>query len=162
VFPGTNGRPAETRFVWVGDGSQVLRQGARNHTGSIWPVRGPRGGERGFGPVAIAYGECQFIAVPTTSLHWKGRTDSWRSSATVWECQAPSSPKPRIETRFGDCWRHQRTVRKNARISLANSAGCSRAGKCPPRSILVQRVIFPYMHSASDRGGRRKSFGNSA
>ena len=58
--------------------------------------------------------------------------------------------------------RDQRTVRKNARISFASSSGCSRAGKCPPRSIFVQRVMFPYMRSASDRGGRRNSFGNSA
>ena len=58
--------------------------------------------------------------------------------------------------------RDQRTVRKNARISFASSSGCSRAGKCPPRSMFVQRVMFPYMRSASDRGGRRNSFGNSA
>lgn len=60
------------------------------------------------------------------------------------------------------CAPDQRTVRKKARISSASSSGCSSAGKCPPRSIVVQRVMFPYMRSASDRGGRRNSLGNSA
>ena len=35
--------------------------------------------------------------------------------------------------------RHQRSGRKNARISVASASGCSIAAKWPPRGITVQR-----------------------
>jgi hypothetical protein len=35
-----------------------------------------------------------------------------------------------------------RSVAKNARTSSTNNSGCSNAAKCPPRGILVKRVML--------------------
>ena len=51
---------------------------------------------------------------------------------------------------------------KNARISFTSASGCSNAAKWPPFGITVQRLMSVYMRSATERGGRRISFGNSA
>jgi len=56
---------------------------------------------------------------------------------------------------------HPRKGRKNVRISSASASGCSIAAKCPPRGITLQRRISVYARSASERGGRRISLGNS-
>jgi hypothetical protein len=56
----------------------------------------------------------------------------------------------------------QPRLAKKPLISPASASGCSRAAKCPPLGITLQRVMFVYVFSARERGGRRISLGNSA
>ena len=55
-----------------------------------------------------------------------------------------------------------RRGRKNSMISRARASGCSIAAKWPPFGMAVQRRMSLYILSATDRGGRKISRGNSA
>jgi len=72
-------------------------------------------------------------------------------------------PRPERALRAGqaDSW-HHRSSRKKALTSSASNSGCSRAAKCPPLGMMLQRLISVNTRAAAVRGGLTISRGNSA